>query len=958
MSFVAPPYIRAIIFDLDGVLTDTAEYHFQAWKRLADEEGIPFTRQDNEKLRGVSRRRSLELLLGDRKVSEEAFQEMMERKNAYYREMLQQVTPADLLPGVPELLRGLREAGLKIAIASASKNAGDVVDRLGIRDQIDVLADGFSPGRPKPAPDLFLYAAEQLGVPPVQCVCVEDAAAGIDAGNAAGMVTVGIGPVERVGHADLVVPSLEGVEVADLLRPATWRVAEYTFDPMSQHQYETILAQGNGYLGTRATFEEGFPSDWPATLIHGLWDDIPLVFTEIANAPNWTELEILINGERFSLAAGQFKYYARYLDLRTGVLHRRVRWQPSEDGPVVDLIFERVPSLVYEHAMGVRLRIEPIDQAVDVEVRAPIDAIALNPGFLQEGINHWDRVDDLATPEEAALMLRTRHTHKVVALCTRLNTSGVASVQEGALDVPGRPTVTRRARVEPGETFVADKFVAIYTSRDEADPMEASRKTAQAVAEQGYDAIREDNDRAWAEFWQDSDVIIEGDDEAQLSIRHALFQLRASATYKDERVSIGAKALTGFGYRAHVFWDTDIFILPFFTYTQPEFARAMLMYRWHTLPGARRNARSSGYIGARYAWESAETGDEITPTWVPDPASRKGLIRILTGDIEIHITADVAYAIWQYWQTTGDDEFMRLYGAPIILETAVFWGDRVEEFEDGYGFLQVIGPDEYHESVDNNAFTNRMVQWHLETALRVREWLYEVAPEEAQHLDAQLEITEERLDHWQDIIDNMIFLYDEESGLIEQFEGFFDLQDIDWSEYEGRTASMQALLGMHGIQKYQVIKQPDVILLLCLLRNEFGPEVWRANWDYYVPRTDHEYGSSLGPSIHAWAACEVGKPDEGYEHFMRAARADLRDIRRNVEDGIHAASAGGLWQAIAFGFAGLRFENGSYTLSPRLPSHWKRLAFSFYLNGERHQVDLRAEELAAQAASTRKQMEG
>lgn len=955
MNFVAPPYIRAIIFDLDGVLTDTAEYHFQAWKRLADEEGIPFTREDNEKLRGVSRRRSLELLLGDRQVGEGAFQEMMERKNDYYREMLKQITPAELLPGVPELLRGLREAGLKIAIASASKNASDVVDRLEIRDRIDVLADGFSPGRPKPAPDLFLHAAEQLDVPPVQCVCVEDAEAGIEAGRAAGMVTVGLGPPERVGRADLVLPSLEGATVQDLLRPATWRVAEYTFDPMLQHQYETILAQGNGYLGMRATFEEGFPADWPATLVHGLWDDIPLVFTELANAPNWAELELLVNGERFSLASGQFSHYARYLDLRTGVLHRRVRWQPSEEGPVLDLFFERMPSLAYEHVMAVRLRVEPIDRAVDVEVRAPIDAFALNPGFLQEGINHWDRAEDIATPQEAALMLRTRHTHKLIALSARLKTSGPA-VQEGALDVPGRPTITRRARIEPGQALVADKIVAIYTTRDEVEPLVTARKAAKTVAEHGYEAIREDNDRAWADYWEDSDVVIEGDDEAQLSVRHAFFQLRASASRTDDRVSIGAKALSGFGYRAHVFWDTDIFILPFFTYTQPEFARAMLMYRWHTLPGARRNARSGDYIGARYAWESAETGDEITPTWVPDPASRKGLIRILTGDIELHITADVAYAIWQYWKATGDDEFMRDHGAAIILETAVYWGDRVEELEEGYGFQEVIGPDEYHESVDNNTFTNRMVAWHLETAFRVREWLYEAAPDEAHHLDGLLEITNARLDHWQDIIDNMVILYDEESGLIEQFEGFFNLDDLNWAEYEGRAASIQALLGLHGIQKYQVIKQPDVILLLCLLRSEFGPEVWQANWDYYAPRTDHQYGSSLGPSIHAWAACEVGKPDVGYEHFMRAARADLRDIRRNVEDGIHAASAGGLWQALAFGFAGLRVEDDRYTTTPRLPSHWKRLAFSFRLHGERHEVDIRTEELTAQAASVRKQV--
>jgi kojibiose phosphorylase len=213
MSTINAHLLDAIIFDLDGVLTDTAEYHFRAWKRLADEEGIAFEREDNEKLRGVSRRRSLEILLDDHQVSKEQFQEMMDRKNGYYREFLQDITPADCLPGALELLKEIRGAGVKIAIASASKNAPFVVERLGLDKFVDALADGHSPGRPKPAPDLFLHAARQLGVLPARCIVVEDAEAGVEAGIAAGMITVGLGPEERVGIADLV--------LSDLRRPGT-----------------------------------------------------------------------------------------------------------------------------------------------------------------------------------------------------------------------------------------------------------------------------------------------------------------------------------------------------------------------------------------------------------------------------------------------------------------------------------------------------------------------------------------------------------------------------------------------------------------------------------------------------------------------------------------------------------------------------------------------------------------
>jgi kojibiose phosphorylase len=930
--------LEAIIFDLDGVITDTAEYHFLAWKRLADEEGIPFTRADNERLRGVSRRESLRFLLAGREISEEEASEWMARKNSYYQEMITALGPKDLLPGAQPLLAELQKENYKVAIASASRNAGEVIKRLEIEPLLDGCADGNSVKRQKPAPDLFLFAAQLLDVPPAKCLVVEDAASGVRAAKAAGMIAVGLGPEQRVGEADVIFPNLDGVTVADLTRASTWRVTEASFMPNRQHHRESIFTQGNGYLGTRGSFEERFPEDRQGTFVHGMWDDVEIGVTELANAPDWTALEVWIDGQRFSMDQGSVDDYARYLDLQSGVIWRRLRWTPNGDGGQFDLIFERFPSLADPHVMALRVRVQALDASARVEIRASLNGQVDNEGRL-----HWEFVSQQANQQIACLETSTLSTRKTLAMSAKVS-ANIEPTSTNALDVQGVPGIALRAKLDKGETLIVDKFVAAYSSRDLDDPLDASQGKVKEVSKAGYENLRKINKAAWHDFWEKSDVIIEGDDEAQLAIRHALFQLRIAASLEDECVSIGAKTLSGFGYRGHVFWDNEIFVLPFFTYTQPKMARNMLLYRWHTLQGARNKAVESCFEGAQFAWESAETGDEATPRWVPDGEDPSKLIRIWTGDIQLHITADIAYAIWQYWQISGDDAFMRDVGVPIILETAVFWSDRVESVDDRYAIRQVMGPDEYHEHVDNNAFTNGMVRWHLERAIELHEWLRKRSTQDAEALDRRLEITPDRLKNWGDIAAKLEFHQDQKTGLIEQFDGFFQLPEVEWEKFEGRTESMQSLLGIEGANQHQVLKQADVILLLCLLREHFDRVTWQANWDYYNPRTDHSFGSSLSPAIHAWAACELDQPDIAYEHFMRAARADLRDIRGNADDGIHAASAGGLWQALVFGFAGLRATADGYTLKPNLPSHWKRLAFKFIHRGKWREVDLAPDE--------------
>ena len=710
-----------------------------------------------------------------------------------------------------------------------------------------------------------------------------------------------------------------------------WKITEELFEPEKQHHKETIFTIGNGYLSTRGAFEEGYPDDSRATFVHGVFDDAPIVFTELANAPDWLPLQIYLNGQRFSLHTGVIEHFERHLDLRSGILTRTVRWR-SPAGDIATLVFERFASLADEHLLCLRCQITPEFEGT-VDVRA-----SLMGNMDNEGLVHWRWLHQGEEDGISYLHSRTRATGIEMTLAMQLISTPLPSRSE-YWDAQNMPTQRLSFEVRPGEKITIDKFVGIATSRDTEDPV---RMAIEHVgANSSWESASEANQQAWGREWERCDIEIEGDDEAQIAIRFNLFQLLIAAPRHDDRVNIGAKTLSGFGYRGHSFWDTEIFMLPLFIYTAPVIARNLLEYRYERLPGARQKAQANGFEGAQFPWESADTGEEVTPTWVPHYADRTKLIRIWTGDIEIHISADVAYAAYLYWRVTGNDQWFVEKGAELILDTAKFWASRAEWDQDldKYKFNDVIGPDEYHDHVDNNFYTNRMAQWNLQAALDVLDWLNVHAPAMAQVLTQRLELSAERLTKWNEVIAR-IYLPVRSDGLIEQFEGYFQRRDVDLASLEPREISAQVLFGIEGCNETQVLKQPDVLMLQYLLPNEFTDEQVRVNYDYYTARTDHTFGSSLGPSIQAIMACKVGKPEDAYEHFIRAVRADLRDIRGNAGDGIHGASAGGTWQAVVFGFGGLEVSTRGWSTKPSLPRHWKRLAFRFIHRGEVQAVEI------------------
>ncbi|MDM9581642.1 beta-phosphoglucomutase [Nostoc sp. GT001] len=719
-----------------------------------------------------------------------------------------------------------------------------------------------------------------------------------------------------------------------------WILIETQFDPEQLHSKETVFTIGNGYLGTRGSFEEGYPHALPATFIHGVYDDVPVVYTELVNCPDWLPLIVIVNGDRFRLDQGEILRYDRQLDLRQGLLIQAVRWR-SPNGNTIDISFERFASLADPHVLALRCHLTPIDFEGLIEVQASINGYPENQGF-----NHWEELDQGKTNQGIWLQRRTRNSRIELGMAAKVTILGTeASLQVNT--APGYPTLSTTFLAKAQQTVTVEKLVTVFTSREIEAPVPAAQEKLAQLPD--YATLLKANEQAWDEVWQQSDILIEGDSTATFAVRYNLFQLLIAAPRDDDRVSIPAKTLSGFGYRGHIFWDTEIFMQPLFLFTQPAIARNLLSYRWHTLPGARRKAGHYRYKGAMFAWESADTGDEVTPRWAIGSDFYGEDVRIWCRDREIHINADIPYAVWNYWQATGDDDWMQKCGAEVILDAAIFWSSRVEfnSEREQYEIRGVIGADEYHELVHNNAFTNRMAQWHLEKAIAVYDWLADKFPERAIELEQKLKLTPEERTHWQEIVAKILFFYDPSTGLIEQCEGFFQLEDINLADYEPRDRSMQPILGIDKTNKSQILKQPDVLMLLYLMRESadfpYNEKALQTNWDYYAPRTDITYGSSLGPAVQAILASDLGKSTEAYEQFMRALMVDLEDNRGNTNDGIHGASAGGIWQAVVFGFGGIQLNENGPVANPHLPPGWTRLKFKLHWRGKWHDFDLHEE---------------
>lgn len=728
-----------------------------------------------------------------------------------------------------------------------------------------------------------------------------------------------------------------------------WIVEETNFNDRYQGKCESIMALGNGYMGLRASTEESYIGQTRNLFIAGTYNRFDeKEVTELPNAADIVEMDIYINGERFSLKSGMVHEYSRQLNLRTGELARNIVWE-NDKGEVYKMTFRRFVSLSDIHLIGMKVEITPLTTEANISIRTGINGRQTN-----SGVQHFYDGDKRVYENKYMQLIQTTTQSEINFV---FNSAVRFYVDNKELQGKQRFSLERRSiysnfqtSTAKGETLIIEKIISVFTSLDNDINInkgleELKQFSVEHIAKNSnfsYTELFEKSKAKWYEYWQEANIEIQtANDIDQLSIRFAQYHLLIMTPFHDERFSIGAKALTGEGYKGHVFWDTEIFILPYFQYAFPSIARSLLKYRYNTIEGARNKAKKFGYSGAMYPWETAFTGEEETPEWAAINIMTGKATKVWSGLKEHHITADIAYAVWNYYLSTNDEEFMNLYGSEIIFECAEFWCSRLEWNEEAnqYYIKDVIGPDEYTEHIDNNAYTNYMAHFTIEISIK----LYKVAKSKQwsnfDNLNKKFKL-KQRIDSYKAIVDSMYLPKPKEDNIIPQDDTFLVKDCISLEKYKNSDEKQTILKDYtrDQIVNLQVLKQADVVMLLYVLRNNFDERVKKSNWNYYEERTIHD--SSLSAAVHSIVANDFDNKEAAYSFFRKASVIDLGENLISSNDGIHSASLGGTWLAVVMGFGGIMNENGILSINPKLPELWEELSFGIYWRSQKINIHI------------------
>jgi kojibiose phosphorylase/nigerose phosphorylase len=716
-----------------------------------------------------------------------------------------------------------------------------------------------------------------------------------------------------------------------------WIIREEGFREEDIPSLENRYLIGNGYLGIRGALEEYRKDKLPAINLAGIYDlstggSSLTGWREPINAPNGCYTVLREEGKELLIPEVAPLSHEMTLDYRYGIFSRHTCWKGQ--GGTIAFTVERFADLDQVHRIGMRFRI-CADYPANLELVTGIDTQVweLNGSHL--------RSFQMEETEDGALLVNAQTTEQSIPVSV--------AVKVLSLDKPGCGMVedgifkqTVRWRAIPHQEYIVEKWIAIFTGKDSEDPDKQATDTLREHHLGDYSLILSRHQKRWDSLWEHADIILEADVQATHALRYSLYHLQSIAPRHTRSLSIPARGLSGQTYKGAVFWDTEMFMLDFFLFTDPDTARSLVKYRIDTLKGAKQKAAEYGYEGAFYAWESQEGGYEACTDYnVTDVFSGRPM-RTFFRDKQVHISAAVVYGIMRYAAWTGDRSVLDADGIRTVVECAKFYYSLLlcHPGKEWYEIHDVVGPDEYHERVNNNGYTNRMAKYTLEQAGElVRQAMEDGTLPEEYDGPALLNRFVEG--------GSKIYLPSPQKGVhdkvIEQFDGYFGLEDVSVAEVRSRLLHEKEYWGgAYGVASHtQVIKQADVVAWLNLFSEEFDTEVLSANWAYYEPRSEH--GSSLSAGMYAMLACKIGEPDKAYPFFIKSALADLEKGGKEWAGmvyigGTHPAAAGAAYMTAVRGFAGLCIEEGKLCCHPHLPAGITGMRFKVFYQGDAYLV--------------------
>ena len=832
----------------------------------------------------------------------------------------------------------------------------------------------------KPDPDIFTTAAAQLGLFPGECVVVEDALSGVQAGKKGNFgLVLGVSRGQE-GHlllqfgADIVVCDLGEIGLQKIqdwflrgIEDDSWKLIYKGFDQGEEKLRETLCTVGNGYLGTRGCFESERASFsyYPGTYIAGIYNKLPtkihdrdIYNNDLVNCPNWLLIELRIGcGEFVSPMQMEVLSFQQTLHMREACMEWSIVFRDSL-GRITRLNPRRIASMANPHLCAIRYDVTPLNYSDTITIRSSLDGNIKNDGvarYRELRSDHLEGVDAGQGLEGIYLLMRTKTSKYEIAMASK------TLMREGGKTLPLETKILRTGwqvseeiEFEAGEncTYSIEKLVSVYTSLDKdiVSPKQAAQK--ELIPLKSFTSIFTPHVRAWEALWNKADITIVGDRFVQKILRLHIYHLLVTASPNNLELDVGmpARGLHGEAYRGHIFWD-ELYIFPFFDSHFPDITRSLLLYRYNRLDGARRYAKENGYKGAMYPWQTADGGEEETQevhfnpdnkTWGPDLSRRQR-----------HVSIAVFYNTWRHVSAAKDNTFLKQYGAEMMLAIARFWASiaQFDKSDGRYHISGVMGPDEFHEKLPgstepglkDNAYTNVMVVWLLEKAIELVTRLPEATLD---GFSAKTGFKRDETAKWQHITRKMAVEITPD-GIISQFEGYMNLEELDWNYYRERYYSIHRMdrilkAESDSPDKYKVAKQADTLMMFYVLPprevkrilEQLGYDIGDAiellkkNYDYYVRRTSH--GSTLSKVVHAIISGYADAEDTVWNWFMEAMRSDIYDTQGGTTtEGVHTGVMAGTLDVIYRYFAGISLMGNSPEIHPQLPPHWKSLQFSF-----------------------------